>query len=250
MDKKENYIKRCVGIAGDSLEVIQGLVYINHKKQDIPEHHQFRYYVYTDGTAFDPKSLHEDLGIATEGQNTEVYDIGFDNKTNLHQYVMFLSDEAKAKVKAYSFVKEIREDFAVKGVPVTGQNRIFPSDTFKWNEDYFGSLYIPKRGDVIQMTPRNYAIYEIAIRQYENNPSLEWRNNAAYMNGKPLKEYKFKMNYYFMMGDNRHNSLDSRFWGFVPEDHIVGKPVFVWLSLDAEGHGFKKIRWSRMFRSI
>jgi signal peptidase I len=128
--------------------------------------------------------------------------------------------------------------------------RNFPHDQrYPWNQDYYGPLYIPKKGATIKINTYNLPLYKRIIGHYENN-KLEVKDTTIYINGKPASEYTFKMNYYFMMGDNRHNSLDSRFWGFVPEDHVVGKPIFIWLSLDANKSFLGKIRWSRMFTKV
>jgi signal peptidase I len=120
-------------------------------------------------------------------------------------------------------------------------------EKFKWSIDDFGPIYIPKQGDVIEMNEHNYDIYEFAIKHYENNPTFTWENGQAMLDGKVVKTYQFKYNYYFMMGDNRDNSADSRFWGFVPETHIVGKALFVWMSWDS---GNSAVRWKRLFKSI
>jgi signal peptidase I len=129
---------------------------------------------------------------------------------------------------------------------------IFPNtDNNAWNVDYFGPLYVPNAGSVIKLDSATYPLYERAIKVYENNPSLETKDGKYYIDGKEITSYTFKYNYYFMMGDNRHNSLDSRFWGFVPETNIVGKALFVWMSWDKDGENlFKNIRWNRLFRGI
>jgi signal peptidase I len=127
---------------------------------------------------------------------------------------------------------------------------VFPHDErYPWNQDFFGPLYIPKKGATIKISLNNLSIYGRAIGHYEHN-KLEVKDNSIYINGKIATEYTFKMNYYFMMGDNRNNSLDARFWGFVPEDHIIGKPIFIWLSLDENKGFFEKIRWRRMFTKV
>ena len=133
----------------------------------------------------------------------------------------------------------------------SGFGNTFPYDTanYKWSEDNFGPVWIPRKGDAIELNEKNIALYQRAIQVYENN-RLEMKDGRMFINGNPAQSYTFKMNYYWMMGDNRHNSLDSRYWGFVPEDHVVGKAVMVWLSLDYQESFLSKVRWKRLFSSV
>ncbi|TAE85150.1 MAG: signal peptidase I [Bacteroidetes bacterium] len=236
LDKKENYIKRCLGIAGDSLSVVDQQVFVNGLAAENPPKMQFRYYVQTDGT-FDNRLIkRHDI---TEGGPTSPNG----------DFDLTLTNAAVADLKSQSWVKKIDNTLQAKGA---GAHYIFPfRETLGWNVDNFGPIYIPKAGDVITLDTVTYYIYERAIKVYENNPTLVMRNKKVYLNEQEITSYTFKQNYYFMMGDNRHNSADSRFWGFVPEDHIVGKALFTWMSLDPnETNLFKKIRWNRLFRGI
>jgi signal peptidase I len=236
VDKQENYIKRCVGIPGDKLEVKKGLLYINDKMADMPERMQWKYHVQTDGSGFNPKAFKEMQ--VTEGVQT----------SNMGDYELTLTKENAEKIKSFGNVVHIEPLFEKPGVYA---EYIFPFDPErKWNVDNYGALNIPKAGEKVNLNMTNLPIYKRIIEVYENN-KLEIKENAIYINGLLATNYTFKMNYYFMMGDNRHNSADSRFWGFVPEDHIVGKAVFVWLSLDNLSTSiFNKVRWSRVFVSI
>jgi signal peptidase I len=236
VDKQENYIKRCVGIPGDKLEVKQGILYINDKMADMPERMQWKYHVQTDGSDFNPKTL-MDLQI-TEGAKT----------SNMGDYELTLTKENAEKVKAFGNVVHIEPMFDKAGVYA---EYIFPFDPQrKWNVDNYGSLTIPKAGETVALNMSTLPIYKRLIEVYEKN-KLEIKDSKIYINDVLASSYTFKMNYYFMMGDNRHNSADSRFWGFVPEDHIVGKAVFVWLSLDNNSTSiFNKVRWKRVFVSI
>ena len=237
VDKKENYIKRCIAIPGDSLIITDRLVYINNKMVDLPSHGQYRYFVKTDGTGFNRRLLHE-------MQITEVQTL----MGNQGEFVMWLTDENAVKIKELRNVLQIepivegKEEFDPNVYP------FYPS--LKWNVDNFGPIYIPRKGDQIEMTLENFKIYERVIKVYENNPTLELKNGIVYLDNQVINDYTFQMNYFWMMGDNRHNSADSRMWGFVPDDHIVGKALFIWMSWDKDGKGFKKIRINRLFRGI
>ncbi len=236
LDKKENYIKRCLGIAGDSLAIINQQVFINGVAAENPPKMQYKYYVQTDGT-FDEK-------IAKRNDITE------GGRVSEHgDFELLLTKTAKDDLLQQPWVKKIENTLQAKGA---GAAYIFPfKESWGWNVDNYGTIYIPKAGDVITLDTMTYYIYERAIKVYENNPTLEMKDNIVYLDGNAITNYTFKQNYYFMMGDNRHNSADSRFWGFVPEDHIVGKALFTWMSLDPnETNIVKKIRWNRIFRGI
>jgi signal peptidase I len=236
LDKKENYIKRCLGIAGDSLAVINQQVFVNAVAAENPPKMQFKYFVQTDGTFDEKVAKRNDI---TEGGR--ISDQG--------DFELLLTKDAKDDLLQQSWVKKVENTLQAKGA---GASYIFPfKENWGWNVDNFGPIYIPKAGDNIKLDTVTYFIYERAIKVYENNPTLEMKDNKVYLEGKEITSYTFKQNYYFMMGDNRHNSADSRFWGFVPEDHIVGKALFTWMSLDPnETNIFKKIRWNRIFRGI
>jgi signal peptidase I len=236
LDKKENYIKRCLGIAGDSLAVINQQVFINGIAAENPPKMQFKYYVQTDGSFDEKVAKRNDI---TEGGRT----------SDQGDFELLLTKQAKEDLLQQTWVKKVENTLQAKGA---GASYIFPfKESWGWNVDNFGAIYIPKAGDNVKLDTVTYFIYERAIKVYENNPTLEMKDNKVYLDGKEITSYTFKQNYYFMMGDNRHNSADSRFWGFVPEDHIVGKALFTWMSLDPnETNIFKKIRWNRIFRGI
>jgi len=235
VDKKENYIKRCIGIAGDTIFISDRQVYINGKPVEAPEKSQFTYHVKTDGSGFNPSALSK-INITDGGPTSASGDFAFT-----------LSKEGVDKMKEMYNVKVVEPMVDSKG---NFEEYIFPfSHRYPWNADNFGPLYIPKKGATIKLSVENIPMYKKAISDYEQN-TLEVKDSIIYINGKPATDYTFKMDYYFMMGDNRHNSADSRFWGFVPEDHIVGKAVFIWMSWNTNGSFFDKIRWSRLFRPI
>ncbi len=238
-DKSDNYIKRCTGVAGDSLEVRAAHVYINGKMQDPPPHSQINYLVETNGQQLDEDVMRNEYNLNINDE-TEVASRG------KNVYEMLLTAEALQKMQATGLVKNVKpllEEPATTDPRYWGQV-LFPYDTLhKWTVDYYGPVWIPKKGATVQLTPQNYSIYERAIRVYEHN-SLENRNGKYYINGKETTSYTFKMNYYWMMGDNRHESQDSRYWGFVPEDRIVGKAALIWFSWN------NGPRWNRLFRTV
>ncbi|MBI5540781.1 MAG: S26 family signal peptidase [Bacteroidia bacterium] len=247
VDKQENYIKRCVAIPGDVLEVKHGIAYVNGTKQEHFERMQYNYVVVTNGLTINPKNL-EKLDISSDDINfammTQQAYTDTVTHNNIVTYIIPLTEENAATIRAYPNVT------SVKAYEITEREDVFPQDsTICYNRDNFGPLTIPKKGVTVNLTIKNISIYQRIIDVYEEN-DFQIKDNKILINGKEANSYTFKMDYYFMMGDNRHNSQDGRFWGFVPEDHIVGKAVFVWLSLDKDKGGFSKIRWNRMFRFI
>jgi len=235
IDKKDHYIKRCVGIPGDSLEIRKGQLYINGQVAQNPEHLQMTYNVSSGGTPINLKKLDEwginltDLGEAAPGA-------GYFN----------LDAAQVAKVKT------LGNDVKVEVVPAQSRypGYVFPNDAKNyggWTVDDFGPIYIPKSGVTVTLTPQNISMYERIIRVYEGN-ELIMQNGKFIINGTETTSYTFKQNYYWMMGDNRHNSEDSRVWGYVPEDHVVGKPLFIWFSTK-NGSMANGINWDRIFKS-
>ena len=239
-DKKDHYVKRCVAVAGDTLVVKDGLVWVNgQKEQDYPGR-QLTYKVTTSGTRINQRVL-EELGL-------NLSELSFDPRLPGYPW-MPLTEEMLAKVKALQIVTDVTLN--LETFPAMGQDTdIFPfTGKTRWTRDYFGPLWIPEKGATVQLTPENLPLYERIIRDYEHN-TLEITPEGIRINGAPATEYTFQQDYYFMMGDNRHNSLDSRYWGFVPEDHIVGTPSIIWLSTDATKSFPGSIRWKRFLKIV
>ena len=240
IDKKTNYVKRAVGIAGDTLEVINGYVYINGEKNQLPKRAklQFSYLVQPKKNKFNQKVMINNYDITDR--------FGPINSNYTYKF-MGISDAALEKLKKDTNVEWIKKDTLPKGVK---DPSVFPQKpSYNWNNDFFGPVYIPKKGTTIEINKDNIPIYERLIKIYENN-DLYMLDSDVYINGIKTNQYTFKQDYYWLMGDNRSNSQDSRSWGFVPFDHVVGKPVFKWLSIDYNGKGFDKIRWDRMFTTV
>ncbi len=248
VDKRENFIKRCQGAPGDTLSVVDGQVYVNRKAMPVPPGEEMEYTYATTGEDINPQILDE-LHITTyEGHQNPA-----------------MTQEAANTLKGYSNVKSLAPIISKKGVddpsnpvyPTNPNHPVGPANLmlngkqpdYKWSVDNYGPIIIPKKGWTVKLDSLTYPLYERCINVYEGN-KLKVIGSDIYINGKKTDSYTFKLNYYWMMGDNRHDSDDSRFWGFVPEDHIVGKALFIWMSWDDNGSFFSKIRWSRLFRGI
>ena len=236
VDRRDNYVKRCIGIPGDSVMIRSGVVYVNSRIVPENETQQTTYVVNTNGTTINPKAF-ERLNISRADQTM----------ISGSSYILPLTRKNSENISKFTNVTEIYPAFSRKG---TFDPRIFPySPVLSWNEDNYGPIRIPSKGSTVMLDTSNLCLYERIIDVYEDN-DLRVDRNTIYIDDTPSDSYTFKMDYYWMMGDNRHNSADSRFWGFVPEDHVVGKPKFIWLSLDKEAKGIKKIRFKRMFMKI
>ena len=241
-DKKDHYVKRCVASAGDTLEIRNGQVYVNSQAQEVWPGVQNSYTVVTDGQRINPVNL-DKLGL-------NIRELWF--HPELPGYpAMPLTAEMLEKIKAYPNVVSVEQN--IDSYPPDFPDSyvtIFPfAENYRWTRDNFGPLWIPQKDAEVELTVANLPLYERIITAYEGN-SLQVKDGAIYINGEETQSYTFKQDYYFMMGDNRHNSLDSRYWGFVPEDHIVGKPALIWLSIDGNKKFPNNIRWRRFFKFV
>jgi signal peptidase I len=236
IDKKTNLVKRCVGLPGDSLEVRNGYVFINGKQNELPDRAklQFSYLVQPKTSQFNPKYIKERYDITDR--------FGIINKQNTY-YFSAITDEAAEKFKDNPNVLSITINKEEKGNPNPDTFPHHPD--YPWNVDFFGPLYIPQKGATIDINLKVLPLYKRVITEYEGN-SLKVQGNQILINGEIANTYTFKQDYYWMMGDNRHNSVDARRWGFVPYSHVFGKAVFIWMSWD----GFPNARWKRFFTTV
>jgi signal peptidase I len=233
VDKRDNYIKRCVAIPGDTLQIINRKVYTNGQPQKDYPGIQFSYYIV----------LNEGANISDRVfERMNIYDI-MRSGNMIHAY---LTNEEVNTIREFKGVREVVGNEYWDSYAFD----YYPNDTtFRWSLNNFGPLYIPRKGSTIELNAKNLILYERVISYYEKN-KLEVKDGIVLINGKESDSYTFKMDYYWMMGDNRHSSLDSRFWGFVPEDHIVGRPRLIWLSIDKNKKFINRIRWNRMFKLV
>lgn len=253
LDLRTFYVKRCVGTPGDVLEIRDQQVYVNGKAMDNPERMQHPVFMKTkenlDETFFDTYGIRNSPDASYDSADWLPL---ADSTNQLVGYKMNTSKKNIDEIKALSWAKTFDLDSFKDPKGVTFLD-IFPHDTvqFKFNRDWFGPIKIPAKGMTVTLDSKNVAFYQEAIRTYEGNSGIELQGGKLVKDSQVLETYTFKQNYYFMMGDNRHNSADSRFWGFVPSENIVGKAVFVWMSLDPNKGLFSgKIRWSRIFRFV
>ncbi|MDP5198828.1 signal peptidase I [Flavobacterium sp. DG2-3] len=241
IDKKTNLVKRCVGIPGDTLEIRDGDIYIDGKLSVLPKSAkpQYNFLIDTKGQAISQDELVNTYG-AREGFK---YGNGYFGLTNTGEYFLTLTDDEAKLMASNPVVKSVKKQLTPKGQ----DGNVFPHiKSLGWNIDNYGPIYIPKKGKTVKLNMETLPLYKRIIEEYEHN-SLKIQNKQIIINGKPSDTYIFKQDYYWMMGDNRQNSLDARFWGFVPFDHVIGKPVFIWFSWEKNASGIDKIRWNRVF---
>ena len=236
VDRRENYVKRCVGLPGQTIEIKDKIIYLDGVANKEPDNVQYSYYVTTKRPI--NEKLRRELGISKE-------DLANHNQSSTYYYLPLTQKMVDALAQRTDIVEQITPVIEEEG------EGLYPVNKHTgWSVDNYGPLWIPKRGETITLTLDNLPFYERPIAVYEGN-DLQVRDGKIYINGAEADKYTFTMDYYWMQGDNRHNSLDSRFWGFVPEDHVVGKPILIWLSLDKDRGWFDgKIRWNRLFRMV
>lgn len=242
VDRRENYVKRCVGLPGDTLSIVGSVLYVNGRElDDIPEM-QYNYVIRTNGQQIAAHRLDE-MGIAQADRNRYGLRNGAWNAT-MGTYELPLTHENAERIR------QLPNVLSVEKVILGSTMNVFPNDAaYHWTPDNFGPLWIPKKGATVGLDAHSIPLYRDIIGKYEGR-LLEEREDGIYIDGTRAESYTFKMDYFFMMGDNRHNSADSRFWGFVPEDHVVGKASFIWYSVDRDKGFPGGIRWSRIFKSI
>ncbi len=233
VDRRENYVKRCVGLPGQTLQIKNRIVYLDGKANKEPDNVQYTYKMKLKGEL--PENLIDELGITNE-------DLLSYNQSGLIPLTRKAYEALKNR-------KDIVQSISINTEATVGD--LYPLNAVTgWTRDNYGPVWIPAKGKSIDLTLKNLPVYERCIKVYEGNDLKVDDKGNIFINGKLAKSYTFKMDYYWMMGDNRHNSADSRYWGFVPEDHVVGKPIFVWWSHSPDHPGFQGIRWNRLFKFV
>ena len=246
IDKKTNLVKRCVAIPGDTLEIKNGYVHINGKKNELPSRGelQFSYRIKFKNELRSQADINRILSVL----NRADVDDGIGQMQDGTYILSAASDKAIAYLKNHPEVLSVERNIQKEGL----YGGTFPRDpNYSWNVDFFGPLYIPKAGTTTELNVQNLPLYDRLIQEYEGHKVFA-RGNEVVLDGKVVDSYTFEKDYYWMMGDNRHNSVDARAWGFVPFDHVIGKPVFIWMSIDGINDGIKNwsIRWDRVFTTV
>lgn len=255
VDRRENYVKRCIGLPGEELKIVEDQVYINGEKLEDPRYLQHNYFVVTQPGSMIAERTWRNLGV----YNSDLYEItnpqislalGLEpdsiSGASSKVYMSPLTAEMQKKLRQLKTVKDI----VMVPADFFGKDYVYPlSESNSWTRSNYGPILIPKCGMTVKLTPENIALYERCIKVYEGN-DFKVTDGQCYIDGKPVAEYTFKMDYYWMMGDNRDNSADSRYWGFVPEDHIVGTPLFIWMSIDQETGEWRKDRFFKRVSTI
>jgi len=237
VDRRDNYVKRCVALPGDTFEIKNNQIYINGEISADAPGVQYNYHVITDGTLLN-QNFFERLEISNDDK--------IQGGIGPH-YILPLTEEKAEQVKKYNFIISVKKD---EQLAATSRELVYPfSQNYPWSRDNYGPLTMPKKGATIELTIDNILLYERIITAYENN-TLKVKGGKIFINDVEVNSYTFKQDYYFMLGDNRHKSADSRYWGFVPEDHIVGRPILVWLSLNKDKSFPSNIRWNRFFKVV
>ncbi|MBR3565711.1 MAG: signal peptidase I [Paludibacteraceae bacterium] len=245
VDRRENYVKRCVGLPGDTLQIIDNQIYINGEILADHEGVQYNYFIQTNGNTLSHK-LFDELGISKDDRQI----------VNNPQLITFLGLSTDKSIYHLPLTKAMKQNLenrtdidTIVIEPAELSGHAYPWGHTEWTRDNYGPIYLPKRGETVEINADNFWFYQHCIHNYELQ-DIQFKDSTVYINGEKANNYTFKMDYYWMMGDNRHNSADSRFWGPVPEDHIVGRPRFIWLSIDKDKPWFKgHIRWNRLFTS-
>lgn len=237
IDRRDNYVKRCVALPGDLFEIRNNQIYINGEISKDAPGVQYNYHVITDGTL-----LNQNFFERMEISNDDKVQGGIGP-----HYILPLTEEKAEQVKKYNFIISVKKD---EQLAATSRELVYPfSQNYPWSRDNYGPLTMPKKGATVELSIDNILLYERIITAYENN-TLKVKGDKILINDVEVNSYTFKQDYYFMLGDNRHKSADSRYWGFVPEDHIVGRPILVWLSLNKDKSFPSNIRWNRFFKVV